>query len=285
MGRRAKKRKAAAVASGVERSGDGWRPSRRQVKAEEQPKPVYREAAWGAEEDDKLRKLVAQGGGPGDWAGKAVELGGRDPNDVWTRWCAATASTPASRPLAWLGGDGSDPHPRAYRYLHLDPERVAVLAREQRHGWTGDTTASASSQAGGDGDAQQEPNKRARSEPRSTTAGATTDEGGQPKEAAAAQPASGPTLSQASFRFPKKKMVSCGGRAAFLSAMSASTGKAGRLLADTAWHGRQCSLGSWGAHTRGFSATPGQSRLRMRWRARSIGQGGSCLRTTASCAR
>ena len=54
-------------------------------EAAQQPQIQYECSDWTPEDDERLSSLVAEKG-PGHWAELAEALGGRNPNDCWTRW-------------------------------------------------------------------------------------------------------------------------------------------------------------------------------------------------------
>lgn len=88
--------------------GSGSHSTRRRGSTAAVQTPVeYCSGPWTQDDDDQLAALVATEG-VDDWHGKAKALGGRNPNDVWTRWfrfvdpehreTAEAAERPSKRP-------------------------------------------------------------------------------------------------------------------------------------------------------------------------------------------
>ena len=69
----------------------------------------YLVAPWSEEDDSKLAALVAAEG-LDEWHNKAKALGGRNPNDVWTRWfrCVDPDRSEAARPECADGTDAEE---------------------------------------------------------------------------------------------------------------------------------------------------------------------------------
>lgn len=100
----------------------------------------YLSAPWSKEDDEKLAALVAAEG-VDEWHDKAKALGGRNPNDVWTRWFRCidldyraaesqeeepeeTDERPLKRPKAMTESDAIDSAKSAGRFAK---KKVAVM--------------------------------------------------------------------------------------------------------------------------------------------------------------
>ena len=92
------------------------------------PRPTYADLPWSADDDARLGALVAATG-TGEWHEKAKALGGRAPNDVWTRWFRHLA--PDCRCAQGAGG-ADDEGEQAAKRPKVDGPATAPAAATKR---------------------------------------------------------------------------------------------------------------------------------------------------------